>query len=141
MHHRSPEKGSNRIDGNRWKRRASQGSNRDCRIEKPCLKRFGIKAAHLTDHLGDRIGGGACENRHGQKTSADDPQSEKRKGKLARYGTQGLGRLCRSFDVRNAVRVKGCGCREHDRGPTKMEARRVGKECVSTFGARWSPAP
>src|SRR3546814_20193671 len=76
---RSPEKGSNRIDGNRCKRRASQGSNRDCRIEKPCLKRFGIKAAHLTDHLGDRIGGGACENRHGQKTSADDPQSEKRK--------------------------------------------------------------
>src|SRR3546814_4266649 len=55
------------------------------------------------------------ENRHGQKTSADDPQSEKRKGKLARYGTQGLGRLCRSFDVRNAVRVKGCGCRENDR--------------------------
>src|SRR3546814_1347548 len=78
MHHRSPEKGSNRIDGNRCKRRASQGSNRDCRIEKPCLKRFGIKAAHLTDHLGDRIGGGACENRHGQKTSADDPQTEKR---------------------------------------------------------------
>jgi hypothetical protein len=121
----SPVERLYRIDPDKVQRNAKRGRNQNQSVKPARLSQFPVQALPPFQGLSEGVCGRPCKCGDGKKPDSDNTKREHDCCEVAGKRTQGLGRLPRSFNIRDAVPVEGDGGGQDDE-----EHDSVGEKCA-----------